>query len=707
MRIDKVEIDGFGKLNHVTLTFSSGFNLILGDNESGKSTLCEFLLAMFYEMPNEGKRLALSETARKKYRPWKGTDFGGRVYFTDDDGVRYVLDKKFGATKRSDRARLLYADTWDDAGSAENVGERFFRLGREGFLKTLYIKNLEADSSEDGTEILTRLSNMETSGEEDVSYSNIKNALDKAQLAILSKTGKGGRLAVLREEANALEAEKLAYLRMRERLREEELAQAEMLQKIENLAKEREALEKQCAVAAEYEAYVAGIKAKETRSMLETRYQAEEGQLFKLREMRIRLTEQEKTAVSSADLETAKTLEKRLIILESKQEEFEKQKEVLARKSAERNEKRKRMCVFITIAIFAAFALCGILLYGAMKPLGVSLPVVGLIAAAVAFLVIKKAPVLSEGDISEKNPAEETEEIRQELIGLCKTHGAETLDALYALAAEQKNAQKSAEEVTAQIAQCEAQMKALSVNLSELVLPAEKEFSKDVMTYSGESAKTLRARIAQLQREQEALKERYYALSMELAKQTAEERCLSDIESDLNAVTEEISVLEKQYEAYRQADLWLQSAHKEIKQNFAPRLNKKTAEIFCAFTRGKYRDVRVGDGFRVNYQNESGEIVEADYLSSGTYDLLYIALRLATVGVLAEGETPPLILDDAFLQFDDARLKLAAEYLVTSGGFGQILSFTCHRETANVFEKEKINLIDLNLEGVLNHGLQN
>ena len=65
----------------------------------------------------------------------------------------------------------------------------------------------------------------------------------------------------------------------------------------------------------------------------------------------------------------------------------------------------------------------------------------------------------------------------------------------------------------------------------------------------------------------------------------------------------------------------------------------------------------------------------AQWRSDGTIDQLYFALRLA----VAEELTPdaPLILDDAFVRFDDQRLKQAMEVIKEIAGEKQILLFTC------------------------------
>ena len=71
------------------------------------------------------------------------------------------------------------------------------------------------------------------------------------------------------------------------------------------------------------------------------------------------------------------------------------------------------------------------------------------------------------------------------------------------------------------------------------------------------------------------------------------------------------------------------------------------------------------------------------YLSRGTADQLYLALRLA-VCRLCLPEKPPILLDDALASFDDARLEAALELLWELSGEQQLLLFTCQKREGEV-----------------------
>ena len=695
MRIDKVEIDGFGKLNHVSLSFGEKFNVLLGDNESGKSTLCDFLLSMFYEIPNDGKRTDFKASIRTKYRPWKGESFGGRVYFTDDDGKQYVLEKSIGATKRSDKVKLLHADTWDVAGDGENAGERFFGFGREGFLKTLYMKSLDLSASGSG-EILEKLANMETSGDEDVSYDKIKSALEKAQNALRSKTGKGGSISKLEAELETLKIEKQQFLYTRERLKTEEETVAALEADIAKMEEKRKELEKTYALAASHDAYLSFQREEEGRRTLKEKLSQEESEVLALHR-KLETLGQEDVLEKEDLLNRAKELETKLLILKTRQEEYEDEMRAEKARREQDAKRKKNARYFVSGGVFGVLLFIGIAVMTVSKLLGIALVILGAIGAVSSYIILGKQTVLSEDALKPHRYQEEYKQCEEELFAILEKAGAKTVHELYADVVSGKNADKRKADLLLEIQTKEQQKQALQKSLEE-IKPRETGFTEEEKGYTGPDAKTIRARVEELLQKQEALKTQFYNLSVALAKETAEERTISDIESDIFAVEEKLSVQNAQFAAFVKAGEWLEKAHGEIRSNFAPRLNKETAEIFSKLTDGKYKEVRVGENFLINFQNESGEIVEADYLSSGTYDLLYVALRLATLRTLSDSKKPMLVADDAFLQLDDARIERAIEFLIDSNNFGQVLYFTCHRESANLFKDKKIHLIDLNQE---------
>ncbi len=101
-------------------------------------------------------------------------------------------------------------------------------------------------------------------------------------------------------------------------------------------------------------------------------------------------------------------------------------------------------------------------------------------------------------------------------------------------------------------------------------------------------------------------------------------------------------------------------------------------------TGGRYADVLINRGFSAQTR-ASDETVShsAEYLSAGTLDIMYLAVRLAVCELaLPDGEPCPLILDDALVNLDDERLEQAMKLLGKIAAERQVILFTCRNTEA-------------------------
>ena len=108
-------------------------------------------------------------------------------------------------------------------------------------------------------------------------------------------------------------------------------------------------------------------------------------------------------------------------------------------------------------------------------------------------------------------------------------------------------------------------------------------------------------------------------------------------------------------------------------------------------------------------ENENGtKIKKWEHLSRGTKEQLYLALRLGYASNYSKDKTTlepngradlPLIIDDAFVNFDAKRTKNALKCLLEFSKTNQVLFFTCHTEMISKMikeiESESVNIIQL------------
>lgn len=119
-------------------------------------------------------------------------------------------------------------------------------------------------------------------------------------------------------------------------------------------------------------------------------------------------------------------------------------------------------------------------------------------------------------------------------------------------------------------------------------------------------------------------------------------------------------------------------------ENMSSRYIGKTRERFIHYASlisGEEGEYFVDTDFTVK-KNERGEARSEASFSRGTKDLFSIAMRLALVDSLYDGELPFLILDDPFISLDDRRRKRAMGLISAIAGERQIIYLTCSESRA-------------------------
>ena len=119
--------------------------------------------------------------------------------------------------------------------------------------------------------------------------------------------------------------------------------------------------------------------------------------------------------------------------------------------------------------------------------------------------------------------------------------------------------------------------------------------------------------------------------------------------------------------------------------------------FFSVITNGNYKKVIYDKEYgAVKVERSSGELIEAEKLSGGAYDQLYLSIRLALGEKLLQSEKGFFIMDDPFIKSDIDRIKAQIDVLKKICGMGwQILYFSCKNEIKDILSNDiKNNNID-------------
>jgi uncharacterized protein YhaN len=108
-------------------------------------------------------------------------------------------------------------------------------------------------------------------------------------------------------------------------------------------------------------------------------------------------------------------------------------------------------------------------------------------------------------------------------------------------------------------------------------------------------------------------------------------------------------------------------------------LEKRMADDVALITDCRYRRIKVDENALAMsvYSVERGDWIDVSQLSYGTLDQLFLAARLGLVRQVTGDRRPPLVFDDPFITFDDARAERALRILRRMAADHQIIYLTC------------------------------
>ena len=79
MKIKNIKINSYGILKNKEINLENNINIIYGKNESGKSTLLNFIKNIFYGISKNKNGKEISDY--EKYTPWNGENFSGKIKY--------------------------------------------------------------------------------------------------------------------------------------------------------------------------------------------------------------------------------------------------------------------------------------------------------------------------------------------------------------------------------------------------------------------------------------------------------------------------------------------------------------------------------------------------------------------------------------------------------------------------------------------------
>lgn len=180
-------------------------------------------------------------------------------------------------------------------------------------------------------------------------------------------------------------------------------------------------------------------------------------------------------------------------------------------------------------------------------------------------------------------------------------------------------------------------------------------------------------------REQERLS---FNVESELADLKLRARDPGELYSKIQALDTKIAELGAKHKAYFVALKAIESASDNLRAEISPRLSEVATKLLAVMTDNKYTSLDVDEGLELNFKTRDGKEKSVDYLSGGTRDLTYVAVRMALIDMLYT-EKPPICFDETFANQDNARANamMRAVKQLSEDGY-QSYIFTCRQREA-------------------------
>lgn len=625
----------FGKLEGESLELHDGLNVISAPNESGKSTWCAFVRAMLYGVDSSERQKAGFLPDKMRFAPWSGSAMQGSMQL--ESGGRDITitrtTKTASAPMREFSAVYTGTSVSVEGLNGNNAGEMLTGVSRDVFRRSAFVEQGKVAVTH-SAELEKRISAIVSSGDEDCSFTEADGRLRQWQRK--RRFNRHGRLPELEDELSH-KKQLLAEL-------------SDAAQQRENMSAELERAKQECE----------RIEAE----VIESRKVVRKEALSSLQGVRNEVnaaTERHDKAAERRD--SCRAALCACAIGERKPEEAKAEVKTDLENSMKLKERSERKSSPVLAIIL-------MILCGALVAAGFLLPDLMIHAFVAAAVALAAGIALFIRASRRKTENYEAAKQRRKILAKYKAESEADIAAsideyleLYKNYAEAQRVEKESAEALAVVRRRQEQ--AESKTLTQL------DFT------GGDN------QAAQLSRRLTEARAKCSRISAQMAEHSGRLAAMGDplvLGSEISRMEAEYAEISAEYDAIALAIDTMRKADEDIQSRFSPALGKLAAEYMQFVTDGKYDGVMLDRDFSAAVHEAGGNVPRnAEYLSAGTLDLMYLAVRLAVCSLaLPESANCPLIIDDALVNFDADRRRQAMALLEKIAQERQVILFACN-----------------------------
>ena len=658
MKIKNIKINSYGTLKQKEINLKNKINIIYGKNESGKSTLLNFIKNIFYGISKNKNGKEISDY--EKYLPWVGEEFSGKIGYELNNGNYFEIYRDFH--KKNPKVFDANLDEISNNFKIDKKdGNQFFfeqtGVSEQTYVSTIMSAQQEVVLDKQSQNILVqKLANLAGTGDDKVSFQKAMDKLNKRQLEEVGTSRTQDRpLNVVQNRMKTIEfdlKDEKMHLENAEHLQEQK---QEIEQKILQEKNKNNIIQKLINLKQEKNIEKEKIKLK--------------NKIKNENEEKIEKILKEKNELLKNNLEEEKN---NFNNLENNSQKIANKNINLKNKL---NKKIKRnyslfLIIFILLIILNIFNFIfiknEIINYSIL-----SLIPIELILFIIYFIKNKKMKNKIENEILEEKQQEK--ELQEQIA---------VLDA-------QINFIQN---------EIEKQQKEMEQEKLQLDLKIEQEKQKIHEKYDSENNfnDLFLKESNNLEELLQNSNQKILESQLQLNKIEYEESHISEQIEKITTLKEEYAELQEQQEELEEKNKCLQAtkqllekAYEKMKNTITPKFTQNLSNMVQKISNGKYQKVSIHEDKGLIVELENGEYIPASLLSIGTIDQLYLSLRLSMLDEISE-EKMPIILDEAFAYFDDERLKNSLLFLEQKSEEHQIILFTCTKREKKILEEANI-----------------
>lgn len=205
------------------------------------------------------------------------------------------------------------------------------------------------------------------------------------------------------------------------------------------------------------------------------------------------------------------------------------------------------------------------------------------------------------------------------------------------------------------------------------------------MSVAGADTGQIDAQIAQAEKTAGDTEAKIEALLTEQGRLEAERQPLcskASIEEKILAFEQQLRIEQENLLVAEVVSQLLEKAKENLSGSYLPKLRDRTAQLLAYVTNGDYQ-VAVDNNFSVKLR-QNGPTKSLAAFSRGIREITVLCFRIALSELLFDGNIPFLLIDDAFVNFDEQNFARATELLRKLSNSTQIIYFTCHNRLGNL-----------------------